>query len=65
MKFNPNVVPVEIITEGALGGTYLRDVYSSVTGKWYKKSWKEFDQLKNIDQKFYCSDYVKTWCQCQ
>ena len=60
MRFNPNVVPVEIITEGALGGTYLRDVYSSVTGKWYKKSWKEFDQLKNIDQKFYCSDYVKT-----
>ena len=25
--------------------------------KWYKKSWKEFDQLKDIDQKFYCSDY--------
>ena len=24
---------------------------------WYKKSWKEFYQLKNIDQKFYCSDY--------
>ena len=22
-----------------------------------QKSWKEFDQLKNIDQKFYCSDY--------
>ena len=22
-----------------------------------KKSWKEFDQLKNIDQKFYCSSY--------
>ena len=22
-----------------------------------KKSWKEFDQLKDIDQKFYCSDY--------
>ena len=20
-------------------------------------SWKEFNQLKNIDQKFYCSDY--------
>ena len=30
---------------------------SSVTRKWYKKSWKEFDQLKNIDQKYYCSDY--------
>ena len=26
-----------------------------VNGK--KKSWKEFDQLKDIDQKFYCSDY--------
>ena len=25
--------------------------------KWYKKSWKEFNQLKNIDQKYYCSDY--------
>ena len=23
----------------------------------YKKSWKEFDQLKNIDRKSYCSDY--------
>ena len=22
-----------------------------------KKSWKEFDQLKDIDQKLYCSDY--------
>ena len=29
----------------------------SVTGKWYKKSWKEFGQLKNNDQKCYCSDY--------
>ena len=23
----------------------------------HKKSWKVFDQLKNIDQKYYCSDY--------
>ena len=38
-------------------GTYFRAIYSGVTGKWYKKSWKELDQLKNIDQKFYCSDY--------
>ena len=22
-----------------------------------QKSWKKFDQVKNIDQKFYCSDY--------
>ena len=26
-------------------------------GSGTKKSWKEFDQLKDIDQKFYCSDY--------
>ena len=57
MEFNPNKTPVKIIKEGAFGGTYFRDIYSSVTGNWYKKSWKEFDQLKNIDQKFYCSDY--------
>ena len=24
---------------------------------WYRKSWKEFDELKNIDQKYYCSNY--------
>ena len=57
MDFGANKTPVEVIKEGAFGGTYFRDIYSSVNGKWYKKSWKEFDQLKNIDQKFYCSDY--------
>ena len=38
-------------------GTYFREIYSSVNGKWYKKAWKEFDQLKNINQKFHSSDY--------
>ena len=28
------------IKEGAFGGTYFRDIYSSVNGKWYKKTWK-------------------------
>ena len=32
-------------------------IYSGVNGKWYKKSWKEFDRLKNIDQNHYCSNY--------
>ena len=31
--------------------------YSSVNEKWYKNSWKEFDQLKNIYQKYYCWAY--------
>ena len=57
MDFGANKTPIEVIKEGAFGGTYFRDICSNVNGKWYKKSWKEFSQLKNIDQKFYCSDY--------
>ena len=57
MNFGANKTSVEVIREGALGETYFRDTYYGVAGKWYKKSWKKFDQLKDIDQKFYCSDY--------
>ena len=57
MDFGANKTPVEVIKEDAFGGTYSRDIYSDVTGKWYQKSCKEFNQLKNIDQKFYCSHY--------
>ena len=54
MDFGANKMPIELIREGAFGGTYFRDFYSGVTGKWYKKSWNEFDQLKNIDQNLFC-----------
>ena len=37
---------IRVIREGAFGRTYFRDIYSGVTGKWYKKSWKELDQLR-------------------
>ena len=57
MDFGANKTPIEEIKEGAFGSTYFKDIYSSVNEKWYKKSWKELDQLKNIDQKFYFSDY--------
>ena len=57
MNFTPNKTPVEIISEGAFGGTYLRDIYSGVYGKWYRNSWKEFDFLKDIDPKLYSSNY--------
>ena len=53
MDFSPNKAPIEIIKESAFGGTYSRDIYSGINGKWYRKLWKEFNQLKNIDQKFY------------
>ena len=57
MDFSTNKTPVEVIKEGAFGGIYFRDIYPSVNGKWYKRSWKEFDELKNIDHKYYCSNY--------
>ena len=57
MDFSPNKTPIEIIKEGAFGGTYFRDIYSNINKKWYKNSWKEFVHLKNIDPEFYASDY--------
>ena len=55
--FGANKTPVEIIKEGAFRGTYFRDIYPSINDKWYKISWKVFDELENIDQKYYCSNY--------
>ena len=40
MDFGENKTPVEVIKEGAFGGTYFRDIYSSVTGKWYRSHGK-------------------------
>ena len=57
MDFCPNKMPIEVIREGAFGGTYFRDIYSGINGKWYKNSWTEFDQLKNINKENYCSNY--------
>ena len=57
MDFSPNKKPIEIIKEGAFGGAYFRDIYSGINGKWYKKSWKKFYQLRNIDKKYYWSNY--------
>ena len=57
MKCNPNKTPAEIIKESAFGGTYLRDIHSGVNGKWYRNSWKQFNELKNIDQIYYFSNY--------
>ena len=51
MKFSTNKTPVEVIKEVAFGGTCFRDIYSGINGKWYKNLRKEFDDLKNIDQK--------------
>ena len=57
MDFRSNVTPIEVIIKGAFEETYFRGIYSSVTDKWYKNSWKELNVLKDIDQKYYCSNY--------
>ena len=49
MDFGANKAPVGVIREGAFGGKYFRGIYSGLTGKWHKKSWKEFNRLRNID----------------
>ena len=30
MNFSPNKTPIEVIREGAFGGTYFRDTYSGI-----------------------------------
>ena len=57
MNFSQNKTPIEKIREGAFGGTYFRDICSGINEKWYKNWWKEFVQLKDIDAKFYTSNY--------
>ena len=57
MESGANKTPIKVIKEEAFGGTYFRNICSGGNGKWYKKSWKEFDEFKNIDKRYYCSDY--------
>ena len=57
MVFGANKTNVEVIKEDAFGGTYFRDIDSGVDNNWYRKSWKEFYELEDIDQKYYCSNY--------
>ena len=57
MNFGAIKTPVEVVKEGAFGRTCFRDIYSGVNGNWYKKSWKAFNKLRDIDQKYYCSNY--------
>ena len=51
MDFGANKMPVEVIKEGAFGGTYFRDK------KLYKKSMEKMQPAKRYWSGFYCSDY--------
>ena len=57
MDFGTNLTPIEVIKKGSFGGTFFRDIYSGVSHKFYRNSWKEFKELKNIDCNYYSSDY--------
>ena len=64
MEFRTNISPVDVIKNGAFGGTYFRDIISGVTGKFYKNGWKECSELKGIDGKYYCSDFYDVKLNC-
>ena len=55
--FGVNKTPSDVIREGAFGGTYFRDIYSGVNGKWCRNSWQEYKFLGNMDKKLYASNY--------
>ena len=55
--FGANKTHIEVIKEGALGGTYFRDIYFDANAKWYRKWWREFNELKRVGSKYYCSNY--------
>ena len=46
-----------LLKERPFGGTYLRDIYFGVNGKWYRNSWKEFRDLDGIDNLHYICNY--------
>ena len=64
MEFRPNISPVDVIKKGAFGRTYFRDIYSGITDKFYKNSWKEFDELDGLDKKYYASDFYDVKLNC-
>ena len=57
MDSKPNISPIDVIKKGSFSGTHFRNIYSNITGKFYKNSWKELKELKDIDKKYYCSDF--------
>ena len=64
-EFKPNLTPRQIFKMGSFGGTYYRDIHSSVTGKDYKgksviKSLpKEWFEGINIETHVVSSNYDK------
>ena len=49
MDFGTNKT-LAIDKKGEFEGTYFRHIYHSINGQGYRNSWKEFDELKTLDQ---------------
>lgn len=47
-EFTPNLTPQEMFKLGIFGGSYYRDIHSSITGQDYTSQWKEFDWTADI-----------------
>jgi hypothetical protein len=52
-EFKPNLTPKEVLQAGSFGGTYFRNIRSSITNQSYRDMWKELpsDWLENLDIK--------------
>ena len=56
MDFGTNKFPTEVITKGSFREIYFRCIYCLINDKWYKNSWIESNELKDVDKKYYCSN---------
>ena len=57
INFNANKTYIEAFKEWSFRGDYFRNIYSGINVKWYRKSWKEFHELRINENKYYCSNY--------
>lgn len=58
-EFRPNLTPREIFKMGSFGGTYWRDIYSSITKKNYKNRHKKYPKSwwKGIKEEYLTTDW--------
>ena len=52
--FGANKTPIK---ERAYGRSYFKDIYSGINRKQYRKLSQEINELKNIHQNYYFSNY--------
>ena len=48
--FNPNLSPLEVLSQGAFGGTYFRPITSQVTNKKYKNRYQRYFTPQELEK---------------